>query len=101
MQSDGIYLPKPPLLTMEPDCPGTAELLPMGSKERIPWFALLACIAFALPTKQSLAQPTSSHFTPLTLSPVPLRETERLCRAELPAGVKPRQSLSNAACAGP
>lgn len=71
MQSDGICLPKPPLLTMELDCPGTAELLPMGSEERIPWFALLACIAFALPTKQSLAQPTSSHFHSSDALPCP------------------------------
>ena len=31
----------------------------MGSRELIPWFALLACAAFALPIKLPLPQPTS------------------------------------------
>lgn len=43
---------------------------------------------------QPPAQPTSSSHSSDAL-PVPLRE------AELPAGVQPWQSLSNAACAGP
>lgn len=30
VQSDGICLPKPPPLMMDPDCPGMAELLPLG-----------------------------------------------------------------------
>jgi len=33
--------------------------LPMGSSECIPSFALLACMAFALPVKLSLSQPIS------------------------------------------
>ena len=47
--------------------------LPMGSAERIPCFALLACMAFTLPIKLSLSQPTSFFtFTLLILSPIPL-----------------------------
>jgi len=53
-----------------------AEHLPvMGSSEWIPWFASLACAAFALPVKQSLSQPTTfPTFTLLILSPIPLGE---------------------------
>jgi len=32
--------------------------LPTGSGERITYFALVACMAFALPVKASLPQPT-------------------------------------------
>ena len=50
----------------------------MGSCELIPCFALLACVAFALPIKLSLSQPTSfCTFTLLILSPIPLGESER------------------------
>ena len=46
--------------------------LPMGSSEWIPYFALLACTAFALPIKLFLSQPTSFlTFTLLILSPIP------------------------------
>lgn len=77
MCSDGICLPKPPLLMMEPECPGMAELLPVEGGERIPGFALLACMAFALPIKQSLAQPTSSPFHSSGALPFPLKDTEQ------------------------
>lgn len=33
--------------------------LPMGSSESIPYFAMLVCVAFSLPIKWSLFQPTS------------------------------------------
>ena len=65
--------------------------LPMGSAELIPWFTLLACVAFALPIKLSLSQPTSLlPFTLLILSPIPLWEgvSEQLRGAYLLAGVK-------------
>jgi len=43
----------------------------IGSGELIPYFALLACTAFALPVK--LPQPTSFlTFTLLIFSPIPL-----------------------------
>ena len=46
--------------------------LPMGSGERIPYFALLACVAFALLIKLSLSQPTNFlTFTLSILSPIP------------------------------
>jgi len=46
----------------------------MGSSELIPWFALLACMAFALPVKLSLSQPMSFlTFTLPVLSLIPPR----------------------------
>ena len=46
--------------------------LPTGRSERIPWFALLACMAFALSVKLSLSQPRSFlAFTLPILSPIP------------------------------
>jgi len=48
--------------------------LPMGSGEWIPFFALLAHAAFALPVQLPLSQPTSFlTFTRLILSPIPLK----------------------------
>jgi len=45
----------------------------MGSSEEIPYFALLAYTAFALPIKLPLSQLTSFlTFTLLILSPIPL-----------------------------
>jgi len=45
----------------------------MGSSELISWFALLACVAFALPIKQSVSQPTSFlTFTLPIIFPIPL-----------------------------
>ena len=47
--------------------------LPMGSREWFACFALVACVAFALPVKLSLSQPV--NFLTLTLpilSPIPL-----------------------------
>ena len=61
----------------------------MGSSELIPYFALPVHAAFTLPIELSLSQPTSScPFTLLIPSSIPLR----LCGAELPTGLKPRQS---------
>ena len=45
--------------------------LPMGRREGIPWFALLVCVAFALPIKLSLFQ-IMSFLSFLILSPIPL-----------------------------
>jgi len=52
--------------------------LPMGSRERIPCFALLMCMAFVLPIKLSLSQPTSfPTFTLPFLPPIPPEGSEQ------------------------
>ena len=56
--------------------------LMMESTEWIPYFALLAQAAFALPINLSWSQPMSFlNFTLLILSPIPLRQNEQLCGA--------------------
>jgi len=57
--------------------------LPVGSGERIPSFALLVGVAFALPIKPSLSQPMSFlTFALLILSPIPLGGVSKgLCSA--------------------
>lgn len=57
--------------------------LPMGWDERIPSFALLAYVAFALPVKQSVFQLMTFAFFPLIFSPIPLVAgvSEQLCGA--------------------
>lgn len=56
--SYGACFPKLALCVIEPYCPGDAgDGLPMGNSECIPYFALLAPMAFALPLKLSLSQP--------------------------------------------
>lgn len=58
--------------------------LPVGRGELIPLFALLIQVAFGLPIKLYLSQPTSLlTFTLLILSHVPLEQevSERLCVA--------------------
>lgn len=50
---------------------GVVEHLPAdGKQQQIPWFALLVCVAFALPSKLSLSQPISSCTFPI-LPPTP------------------------------
>jgi len=86
VQSDGTFIPKKLLHLMSSAFLGVAEW--------IPWFALLACAAFASPSKLSLSQPTSSRtyflfFTFLIFSPIHLgRVSQQLCGTDLPAGVK-------------
>ena len=74
--------------------------LPMGSREWIPSFALPAHMAFALPIKLSLCQPTSFlTITPLISSPIlPGGVSERLWGADLLTGVKPWHSISKLFC---
>jgi len=57
-----------------------AEHLPvMGSSELIPYVALLARLAFALPIKLPLSQPMSFFtFTFLILSPIPVGGREQV-----------------------
>jgi len=75
----------------------------MGSRERIPYSASLACASFALPIKLSLSQHTSFlTFTLPVLSPSPQGGvSERLHGAELLAGVNPQQycTTGNPCCA--
>lgn len=62
---------------MEPSIPGDSLL--MGNNERIPCFALLARVAFALSIKRSLSQLMSLlTSTPPVLFPIPQRATEWL-----------------------
>ena len=66
--------------------------LRMRRSELIPCFALLVPASFALPTKLSLSQPRSFlTFTLPSLSPTPLGESERLCRAKLLTGIKSQE----------
>lgn len=62
--------------------------------------ACFDCLSGFCFTYQSLQLSPGVLLFTLMLSPVPLGESER-CRAELPAGAQPWQSLSNAACAEP
>jgi len=65
--------------------------LSMGRSEWIPSFALLACVAFALPVKLTLSQPMSFLFW--FSSPSHCRGVnEGPCGASLPGGVKTQKN---------
>jgi len=48
-----------------------SSCLPLGRSECIPCFDLFVCVAFALPIKLSLSQPTSFLFYPSKSLPIP------------------------------
>lgn len=84
--SDGALLSWVPLNTC----------LPMRSDEWIPWFALLACLAFALPINLSLHKPMGFLTLPIQFSAPPHLHSwmskQEAAWAWLLAGVKPQQA---------
>lgn len=63
------------------------HLLPIGSGEQIPCFALLPCTAFVLPSKLLWSEPLSSGTSTFLILSHPGRVNEQVRGAQLPAGL--------------